>query len=102
MKFFAFIMALLVLTLGAVPCAVGIIDGKQKTKLANSQSQPYQEHNDACSPLCQCSCCAGFSISHAIASLSPIALFSLKPISRFFSSKSIEVAFSFWQPPRNC
>jgi hypothetical protein len=102
MKFFAFIMALLVLTLSVVPCADVIIDGKQKTELANSQSQPDQDHNDACSPLCQCSCCAGFSISHVIASAPPIALFSLKPISSFFSSKSIEVAFSFWQPPRNC
>jgi len=59
-------------------------------------------HNDLCSPICQCSCCAGFSISHVIASVSPIALFSLKPISSFLSSKSIEVAFSFWQPPRHC
>ncbi len=99
MKLFAFIMAFLVLTLSALPCADIITDGQQTIEIATNQSQPDQDHNDACSPLCHCSCCAGFSLNHFIPSLINNSLILSNVSHSFLSSDVIQIAATIWQPP---
>ncbi len=102
MKFFAFIMAVLVLALSVMPCADNgnaMYGGKAKTQITK-QSQQDDNHNDACSPFCTCSCCAGFSVNHFVASVTTIPKFTNHPASRFLPSEIIEVALPIWQPPQ--
>jgi len=76
---------------------------------ANSQNEvpsPVSHHNDhedidLCSPFCQCSCCAGFSI---IIAPTVIPLQAEFPTSRVFTSHLpedvIEISLPVWQPPQ--
>lgn len=103
MKFFAFIMAFLVLSLSVMPCAdagAAIKDTKAKTEITKTTDQ--QDHNDAdaCSPFCHCACCAGFSINHFIAALTIIPPYSSTTKSSFLHSDVIEVVLPIWQPPQ--
>ena len=88
------------LTQSVIPCADSISDNNANIEIAKTQSQPDQDHNDACSPLCQCSCCAGFSINHFIPSIEDTPLYISNPSCCFLSSNVIKIASSIWQPPQ--
>lgn len=102
MKFFAFIMAFLVLALSVMPCADsgGAKDSKAKTEITKASQQPSHDDTDECSPFCHCTCCAGFSINHTSTAITAIHSFSNDPKSSFLPSNVIEVALPIWQPPR--
>src|SRR5687767_3435406 len=69
-KCFAYIMAILVVALSCLPCADGgTTSGKANTELVGGSEHEDDDHEDSCSPFCQCSCCAGFSISHLVAGI---------------------------------
>jgi hypothetical protein len=96
-------MASLVLALSAMPCADKENDlNEAKTALTKTTHQEEDTHQDECSRFCHCTCCAGFSIDRTIASIILIPLFLNNPKSNFLPSNIIEVAFTFWQPPRSC
>ena len=101
MKFIAFILAFIVLTLSCMPCADFASTCESTIELKAPHNEEAQ-HNDICSPFCHCACCSGFSINHSVISVAPVNLFSIKPTSTFLPPSSVEVAFSFWQPPRDC
>ena len=103
MKFFALIMAVLVLALSVMPCAdagAAIKDSKAKSGITKTTGR--QDHNDAdaCSPFCHCACCAGFSINHLIASINIIPPYINTTKSSFLHSDIIEVVLPIWQPPQ--
>ena len=104
MKFFTFIMAVLVLTLSVVPCADNgnaMYAGKAKTEITKpSEQQQDNNHSEACSPFCQCSCCAGFYINHFIASIIIIPLYVGNSSCSFLPADVNEVALPIWQPPQ--
>ncbi|MBS1576793.1 MAG: hypothetical protein JST09_15960 [Bacteroidetes bacterium] len=104
MKFFAFLMAIIVLIQSEMPCkdiAVASKGGKTKMETIQKSSKDHQtNHNDACSPFCQCACCAGFSINHNIASISNIIIYSNPSYNSFLPSETIEIAYPVWQPPQ--
>lgn len=103
MKFFAFIMAFLVLALSCMPCAdvgTAIKEGKTKAEITKAAQQPGHDDTDECSPFCHCTCCAGFSINHTSMLRAAIHSFSNNPKSSFLPSDVIEVALPIWQPPR--
>lgn len=103
MKIIAFIMALLVLALGVMPCADdanATNSNKAKSELAKSTHQTDSPQNEACSPFCQCSCCAGFTINHFVATITVIPQYSSNPISSFLPANVREVALPIWQPPQ--
>ncbi len=69
----------------------------QLTKAASQQENPQQ---DACSPFCQCNCCAGFSVNHTIAAVTIIPSFESNALSCFLPSAVRELALPVWQPPQ--
>ena len=100
MKYFTFIMTLLILALSVMPCADGFIDGKPMAEIAENQSHSEEDHPDACSPLCHCSCCAGFSINHFIPCVKNRLCYRSSPTISFLIPEITGASFSFWQPPR--
>ncbi len=103
MKFFALIMAFLVLALSVMPCAdtcTAYNDGKAKSEI--TQTTDRQDHNDAeaCSPFCHCACCAGFSINPFIASIIIIPFYASNSSCSFLPADVIKVALPIWQPPQ--
>jgi hypothetical protein len=104
MKFFAFIMAFLVLVLPVLPCADDESNGdggKAKIEIEKQDSQQDdQEHNDACSPFCHCTCCAGFSINHFFIASSYLMLFDSKLYTSYLPENITNASYSIWQPPR--
>jgi len=103
MKFFALIMAILVLALSVMPCADNeALQGKEgaKTELSKTTKQQNYPIQDDCSPFCQCSCCAGFSINHLVASVATELYISGNPTSSFLPSEVINVSLPIWQPPQ--
>ncbi|WP_410505319.1 hypothetical protein [Myroides phaeus] len=71
---------------------------KQTTVQQHSDNTPHQ---DACSPLCACSCCA---VSLTVAKPTSILTFEATPISSKVNSiyqKSVDnLVYSIWQPPK--
>ena len=104
MKFFAFIMAFLILGLSHLPCADEAFStsvGKVKSELFKTPVQQNEtDHKDDCTPFCNCTCCAGFSVNHCIASISAIIVFSSKKFSSYLPANTSEVSIPVWQPPQ--
>ena len=103
MKLLAFVMAILVLALSCLPCADGDIQAASndgiKTEVAHSQQQD-EDHEDACSPFCQCICCAGVSVNHIVTiAIVPAPQASINH-SSFHNSSIAEVSIPVWQPPK--
>lgn len=104
MKYLTFIMAFLILGLSCLPCADNAYTmnaGKAKSEMIKKASTENEtDHNDDCSPFCNCTCCAGFSINHSIASISSIVVFSSNRFSSYLPANISEVSFPVWQPPK--
>lgn len=95
-------MAFLVLALSCLPCADDVASRnseKAKTEIGQ-EAQPEDDHEDACSPFCQCSCCAGFSINHTITAISYDINYNNSCYSSFHRSEIIEISLPIWQPPQ--
>jgi hypothetical protein len=100
MRFFAFIMALLVITLSCVPCADARELPKEKPGKETKKTQHPPTDDESCSPFCHCSCCAGFSINHRFAQTStPVPVHSPQHNARYIGNL-IWISFSVWQPPK--
>lgn len=103
MKFFAFIMAFLVLALSVMPCAdtsAAPKDPKAKTEVTKTADQPDHEEDDSCSPFCHCACCAGFSINHTLSIVTKVPKYSQSHETSFLPKEVIEIVLPIWQPPR--
>jgi len=100
MRFFAFIMALLVITLSCVPCADGHESSKQLSGKETKKTQQSQAGDETCSPFCHCSCCAGFSINHRFAQTSTLLPVHIPQHKSRYIGDLIQVSFSVWQPPK--
>jgi len=90
-----------VLVLSCLPCADVDFTFKEKKlsidKAFNQQSNNIEDH---CSPFCNCSCCAGFSINHFVSAIATVSFFSNDLISSFLPSEITGVALPVWQPPQ--
>jgi hypothetical protein len=104
MKFFAFTMAFLFLGLSVLPCAdEGFVmnAGNAKTAVTEQHNhQQEQEHKDACSPFCHCTCCAGFSINHPFAIASSLILVDNRSYTSHQPGNLFEYSSPIWQPPQ--
>jgi len=105
MKIIAFVIACLVLVLSVMPCADEIsIEARnnESTEITKAAHQHEDNHQDECSPFCQCACCAGLSIHHTKPSLVAIPFFSNSDATGFLPANTVGISFSIWQPPRLC
>jgi hypothetical protein len=100
MKIFTFIMAFIVIALSCMPCAdAGAVQVAAKMEVKKSHT-PEKNHNDACTPFCQCACCAGFSINHFIAKISSPHIIQSSEYSSEFLSSTFTISLPIWQPPQ--
>lgn len=96
-----YILSIMVLVLGFVPCTdIHIDHNKERFEISNGQSSSSHLSGDACSPFCQCSCCTSPTLIHLNA-------FTIEPPERLeefygehLPGQIIETLFSVWQPPR--
>ena len=101
MKFIVSILAVLVLALSCLPCADDAsMLGKAKTESTSATDEQNGDHEDDCSPFCQCSCCAGFSIDHLVAEISYDNNYNNRFYTSFLHSEIIEISLPIWQPPQ--
>jgi len=101
MKMLSVILAFLVLGLSCLPCddnaSIAQI-GNLTIELANHQNS--QDHKDACSPFCHCTCCASFLLNHT--QPLPSTRNDSRPasFSCYLPAHLIEVSLPVWQPPQ--
>lgn len=101
MKFFAAIMAVIVLTLSVMPCADTKASHKQPAKYeVAKESKPQAPFTDDCSPFCQCNCCASVFLNHCISALPINTPSFLQTGSSFAVIEPIQVYLPIWQPPQ--
>lgn len=97
-------MAFMVLALSCMPCADGAFAtsvGKAKAELVKKGTQEDdQDHNDACSPFCQCACCAGFSFSYGVTTISSPFFYGDKSYIFYLPENLLEISRAIWQPPK--
>jgi len=102
MRFFTFILSVIVLGLSVVPCAdaCAMHEKKCKYEVEKESKQNTPASSDECSPFCSCTCCAGFSVYHFIVSIDTLSLSINNRVSSFLPSETIEVILPVWQPPQ--
>lgn len=102
LKICAFILACIVLGLSFMPCSDGMSLVKTKKNSTESvKSLPGQnEHEDACSPFCHCSCCAGCAYVHHMTELSAIPSNFPANYPVYSTAQIISISFAIWQPPQ--
>ena len=104
MKIVAFIMAFLVLGLSFIPCADGPLTSHgEKSKTEMSQQGPEQQdedHEDNCSPFCNCDCCAHYPLSYFHSLETGFVAIADKTYKSYLSNNLIEVSLPIWQPPQ--
>ena len=104
MKFFAFIMAVIVLAQVCMPCdddAIATKTGEPKPEIVQSPlHQDENDQTDGCCNFCQCVCCGGFAINHTCTAVA----IPLNPGNIEFTSylqlNLLEISFPIWQPPQ--
>lgn len=101
MKFFAFVMAILILGLSGLPCR----DGNAKESVSQNISTHEDDHQDdahedSCSPLCTCSCCSVVTNYYSSISVDIIAFENHIEHLSFYSGSLINLSLPIWQPPQ--
>jgi len=102
-KLFAFLLAFLVLGLSCLPCVDEVFETntcKIKTETIAQDNHNEKDHNDSCSPFCQCACCAGFSVNHSFPALNIPAIACCKNFVSYLPENIIEISLPVWEPPR--
>lgn len=105
MRFFTFIMAIMVLVLSCIPCAEAeAIASKNESKtlhIKKSDTQNLPFTSDICSPFCSCSSCLGFPITTTVSpSFSLLYTFGQKIYNAFYPQVISSISLSIWQPPK--
>lgn len=101
MRFFAFIMAFIVLAMSTVPCADGAVAmSKAKTEIQKTNHQQNDHPTRDCSPFCSCSCCTGSPIPQYVAKLTLVKPELIRNYKSLYSSPIKEISLSIWQPPQ--
>src|SRR6476659_4138475 len=99
MKFFAFIMAVIVLALSYIPCS-DVISICEKSKMEIRAQHNETQQDDICSPFCTCTCCAGFSINYNVPAIESLPKLLNVNYSPSYFSALIKIALPVWQPPQ--
>ncbi|WP_343306303.1 DUF6660 family protein [Chitinophaga niabensis] len=98
MRLLTYIFAMLVLTLSCLPCADANVAHGHSESI--SVTQPVQDqHPDACSPFCICTCCASFSFIYHTAITLRVPVTS-SHFGFFYADSLHEISLPIWQPPQ--
>lgn len=103
MRITAIILSLLILILSCIPCGDAIASHvPHNTTTSDSRTTDEEsDHMDLCSPFCQCSCCATFSIVNVPVG---ITFKVFDPVGSIYTDHInvavIEISLPVWQPPQ--
>ena len=100
MKLFAFIMALLVLTLSCMPCADEALPGEKANTALSKACSNSDDHTDDCSPFCTCNCCAGFTINVSFLQITGSISTVVAKNKIHLPERISNVSLPIWQPPQ--
>jgi hypothetical protein len=106
MRFFAFMLGIIVLVLSCMPCAdaAGECFGSPQTTTvtqSHTHNNGIDPCNDNCSPFCSCSCCSGFTISNHEVLIPEQFICSLKAVyNTYLFTEIFDISFPVWQPPQ--
>ncbi|MFD1755221.1 DUF6660 family protein [Rufibacter sediminis] len=104
MKWFNLILAVFMTFMACMPCSdvYGYAETTPGTSVTPSPvTENHQEARDMCTPLCICSCCAGFSQpTSASLQIEAKAFFNRTPLLAFYRERHLAVHASIWQPPK--
>ena len=97
-------MAFLIIGISCLPCTDGdFADSPSKMKAEQILTTPLPEdanHNDECSPFCQCSCCASISINYTTSIIADTFYKDDRLFIVYMPTNIIQVSLPVWQPPR--
>jgi hypothetical protein len=104
MRLLSFILAMMILVLSCIPCSdTGIIypQNESTVSLSIPCEHSQNQHDDCCSPFCQCSCCAGISMP---VWATPFTLSRVINLPRLYNdyrtTTAPDVFLPIWQPPQ--
>ncbi|MET0638015.1 MAG: DUF6660 family protein [Chitinophagaceae bacterium] len=103
MKLFSIILSLIMMGLSNVPCGDRGGDTCPEPGMGAYSSgggETHSDHEDLCSPFCQCNCCAGYSIHYETVAEAEIFLPGKNKFISFLPEKISEVSLPVWQPPQ--
>ncbi|PRY14311.1 hypothetical protein CLV24_104121 [Pontibacter ummariensis] len=103
MKFLTVIWATLILALSCFPCSDGgaaHAEGKATVLQDFGVDQDEAEHEELCSPLCECKCCGGISLTVHFSPLAPPVVVHTSYISPYHAVDLASPTFPFWHPPK--
>ncbi|NML24060.1 hypothetical protein HHL16_24495 [Pseudoflavitalea sp. G-6-1-2] len=97
MRLIGYLIAMLVIVLGFVPCS----DTHRPSRSLTIVQQPDEHaHEEYCSPFCHCSCCAITSISHEVPELIIPPTTHTAHNATPYTDEVLEVSIPVWQPPQ--
>ncbi|WP_345161669.1 DUF6660 family protein [Pontibacter saemangeumensis] len=104
MKNLTVVWGMLIFLLACLPCtdsSTALAEANTTVaQLADNHHGAGQEA-DICSPLCECNCCGGITLSFHIPSLSGVhPVPQSSPLSTYAPEGAASPSFSFWHPPK--
>lgn len=103
MRFIFGFLAVFLLYLSCLPCG-DKVECSTKAQVKNSSSTNHQGHkhsSEACTPFCNCSCCAASAFNSSLLKLQTDKVyFQSVKFSLHNEDFNTEVFYSIWQPPK--
>lgn len=99
MRLLAIILAFYSLALSLVPCNDVHADEHGSTVI-HKNADDHEEHNDVCTPFCQCSCCQSFVDLLQIKPFKPTAFIPNINFSNYIEESLPLLSVDHWQPPK--
>ena len=103
MKWTNLLIAVFMTLVACMPCSdtYGYPEPAAKASVASATAENHQESGDVCTPLCICSCCAGFSQpAPAPLHMEAKPVFRRTPLLSIYRERHLTVHASIWQPPK--
>lgn len=97
-------MSVVVITISCFPCndaACESVTYQTELKLDNQTGCPAESHHaDACTPFCNCSCCATAFYENVNALPAHTITFQTTNKQPFVSDHALDISLPVWQPPQ--
>lgn len=104
MKIFLYILSVIMLGLGCLPCSDGKAFNSTRETVnisAQAHQDETQKHTDVCNPFCSCACCGVTQVSQSIPSFDlQIPDHSSTYLDTYSAFPLIAIALPIWQPPQ--
>ncbi|WP_370523762.1 DUF6660 family protein [Pontibacter sp. Tf4] len=104
MKYFAVIWGMIIFLLACLPCTdsgTAYAQGTDTLVQADTGHSDAEQETDLCSPLCECNCCGGLTLSFQLQKVTqPLVLPQRTNPSTYVVRGPVDPVISFWHPPK--